>query len=149
MKRYQNTQIGYTIIFFLTIGMFFIIGWSIYGSGLSWIGAVVFLILGICLLMFYSLTVIVDENFLKIRFGLGLIKKRFPLKDIKSCRAVRSPWYYGWGLRILPNGVLYNVSGFDAVEIEMKSGKKHRIGTDKPDELEQAVNQGINQSVTS
>jgi hypothetical protein len=36
---------------------------------------------------------------------------------------------------------IYNVSGFDAVEITMKNGKIYRIGTDEPLKLEQAISQ--------
>ena len=38
---------------------------------------------------------------------------------------------------------IYNVSGFDAVEIIMKNGKIYRIGTDVPEELEAAIRQVI------
>jgi hypothetical protein len=34
---------------------------------------------------------------------------------------------------------IYSVSGFDAVEIKMKNGKRYRIGTDEPKNLEQAI----------
>jgi hypothetical protein len=40
---------------------------------------------------------------------------------------------------------IYNVSGFDAVEILMKSGKRYRIGTDQPEELVQTILQPINE----
>ncbi len=40
--------------------------------------------------------------------------------------------------------MLYNVSGFDAVEIKLRTGKKFRIGTDVPQELEEAIRQAIN-----
>ena len=39
---------------------------------------------------------------------------------------------------------IYNVSGFDAVEITMKNGKVYRIGTDVPEEIETAIKQSIN-----
>ncbi len=54
-----------------------------------------------------------------------------------------NPCYYGWGIRWTPNGWLYNVSGFYAVEIKMKTGKKYRIGTDAPNELEKAIKESI------
>ena len=38
---------------------------------------------------------------------------------------------------------IYNVSGFDAVEIILKNGKIYRIGTDVPSELEAAIKQAI------
>jgi hypothetical protein len=40
---------------------------------------------------------------------------------------------------------VYNVSGFDAVEIQMRNGRIKRIGTDEPRKLEQAIQQVINQ----
>ncbi|RLC47786.1 MAG: hypothetical protein DRH57_03405 [Candidatus Cloacimonadota bacterium] len=92
------------------------------------------------------LTVLIEEDVLEIRFGPGLIRKRFPLKDIELCRIVKNPLYYGWGIRLTPNGWLYNVSGSYAVEIKMKTGKKYRIGTDVPNELETAIQQSIERS---
>jgi hypothetical protein len=35
--------------------------------------------------------------------------------------------------------MLYNVSGTDAVEIELRSGRRFRIGTDEPKVLAQAI----------
>jgi hypothetical protein len=52
---------------------------------------------------------------------------------------VRNPWYYGWGIRITPDGLLYNVSGTRAVEITLTDGSKLRLGTDEPEALCQAI----------
>ena len=38
---------------------------------------------------------------------------------------------------------IFNVSGFDAVEIKMENGKIFRIGTDEPKKLEHAILQAI------
>ena len=38
---------------------------------------------------------------------------------------------------------IYNVSGFDAIELTMKNGKIYRIGTDEPEKLEAAIKQVI------
>lgn len=79
-----------------------------------------------------TLTVEVKESEVQIRFGIGLIRKNFPLDEIKSCEPVRNRWWYGWGVRLIPGGWLYNVSGLDAVELVMRNGKIFRIGTDEP-----------------
>ena len=42
---------------------------------------------------------------------------------------------------VIRNGWLYNVSGFDAVELELASGKLCRIGTDEPGRLLHAIEQ--------
>jgi len=101
----------------------------------------VLLTLLVCVALFYSLTVEISNNHLGIHFGVGIVKKRFEIKDIEKAYPVRNRWYYGWGIRLIPHGWLYNVSGLDAIEIVMSSGKRYRIGTDQPNELAQAVNE--------
>ena len=142
IKQYQHIQIGYLMITVYTLGILFI-AWLMAIYGFNWIAFVVLIILGVCLVLFATLTVVIDEDVLEIRFGPGVIRKKFPLKDIESCRVVKNPWYYGWGIRLTPHGWLYNVSGFHAVEIKMKTGKKYRIGTDVPNDLEKTIKQSI------
>jgi hypothetical protein len=59
--------------------------------------------------------------------------------EIVGFRQVRNKWYYGWGVRGIPGGWMYNVWGLDAVELELASGKKFRIGTNEPEELVAAL----------
>ena len=87
------------------------------------------------ILMFTRMTVLCDNDTLKIRFLLGLFSKKFLLKDIASYTIVRNRWYYGWGIRKIPGGWLYNMSGLDAIEFLMKDGKMYRIGTVKSQDL--------------
>ena len=86
-----------------------------------------------------SMTVTINGESLRIAFGLRFFTKNFALKDITGCRAVKNDFWYNWGIRLAGNGWLYNVAGFDAVEIRMKSGKQNRIGTDQPRELAEAI----------
>ncbi|MBU4512271.1 hypothetical protein KKD19_03445, partial [Patescibacteria group bacterium] len=94
---------------------------------------------------FTTLDVMIDENYLRIKFGYGIFRKRFILKEIISAKAVKNHWYYGWGIKYwIPSRMLiFNVSGFDAVEIRMKNNKTYRIGTDEPQKLEYAILQII------
>ena len=83
----------------------------------------------ICFLL-YGLTTKITADTITVSFGIGLIRKRIPLKRIKTVDAVKSPWYYGWGIRIIPNGTLYNISGSAGVELKFKDTKRMiRIGT--------------------
>jgi len=86
-----------------------------------------------------SLTVEIREGFLRWRFGPGLIRKQVRLAEIERTQAVRNRWYYGWGIRLTPHGWLYNVSGLEAVEVQLHTGKKFRLGTDEPEELVRAL----------
>ncbi len=140
VKQYQHTQIGYLTIVILSVAFLFILR-LMKMNRFNWIGLVVLVILGFCFVLFVALTVIIKDDFLEIRHWV--YKKRFSLKEIASTKIVKNPWYYGWGIRLTPYGWLYNVSGFYAVEITMKNGKSYRIGTDNPNELEQAIRQSI------
>mgnify|MGYP001589379195 FL=1 len=95
---------------------------------------------------FVTLTVSSHENCFQIKFGYGIFRKKFPLNEIVSAKSVKNHWYYGWGIRVWfwPYMWIYNVSGFDAVEIIMRNGKIYRIGTDTPKELEAAIKRAIN-----
>ena len=104
---------------------------------------------GFILYMFASLTVEVRHGRLKFWFGPGLISKTYDIEEITTVESVTNPWYYGWGIRFTPRGWLYNVSGFGAVELNLKSGKRFRIGTDEPDTLAKVIHQAIDNRNTS
>ena len=83
----------------------------------------------VCLL-FYGLTTKITSETITVSFGIGLIRKRIRLKRVNSVHTVKSPWYYGWGIRLIPNGILYNISGTDGVELKFNDTKRIiRIGS--------------------
>ena len=100
-------------------------------------------IFGIIFVLCHSLTVRISPSDIALSFGVGLIQKSFPTGDICSARIVRNRWYHGWGVRKIRGGWLYNVSGYDAVEIQFKNERKYRIGTDQPKELLAAIELAI------
>lgn len=86
----------------------------------------------IIVLLFYGMTTLIDNDKIVISFGIGLIRKRVVIRDIKYAQPVQTPWYYGYGIRWIPNGWLFNVSGSDAVQINFKHHKRIiTIGTRK------------------
>src|SRR5665811_870085 len=135
---YKHKQTGWLIIYIFAVGLIFsgfltaFQDWNLHLFLLM-------IIFGICLMLFYQLTITIGKNYLEIQFGIGVIKKKFLLKNIAECRTVKNPWYYGCGIHLTPYGWLYNVSGYDAVEVTTKYGSKYRIGTDAPNDLEQAL----------
>lgn len=112
-------------------------------GSLESIPAIVIVVLVVVTCLFFSLTVSVSREAISIRFGVGLVRKTFHIRDIQDVRAVRNRWYYGWGLRYTPHGWLYNVSGLDAVELELKNGRTYRVGTDQPVELLAAIRAAV------
>jgi len=139
LTEYKHTQIGYLMLAFISVGILLLIVNYSYLSGTSLLLLVILAVLVLSLLLFSVLSVKVDSGEVSLRFGVGIIRKRFPLSEIESHSVVRNPWYYGWGVRRIPIGWLYNVSGLDAVELAMTDGRKFRIGTDDPSGLDAAV----------
>ena len=88
---------------------------------------------------FSSMTVEVDQTRLAFWFGPGWIRRSFPLPEIRAWTAVRNPWWYGWGIHLTPYGWLYNVGGPGAVQLELRDGRRLRVGTDEPHALCEAI----------
>ncbi len=94
-------------------------------------------------LAFSRLTVSVDNSEIVTAFGIGWPKHTEEIAEIAAVRTVRNKWIYGWGIRRLPGGWMYNVWGLDAVELDLSSGKTFRIGTDDPEGLLAALTLSI------
>lgn len=141
---YKHTQIGYLILASLltVVLLFAAILFQTDGDPVM-MSAMLFILFFVP--VFGWLRVEIDDDYLRIKFGIGLVRKRFSLNKIASAVVVRNHWYYGWGIRLWlwPQIVIFNVSGFDAVEIRMASGRIYRIGTDEPQRLEQAIAEAI------
>jgi len=97
------------------------------------------LIMPLVMVLFGSLTVTVNDAAITVQFGPGLIRKKISLADVASCQPVRNQWWWGWGIKLIPGGWLFNVSGLDAVELKMKTGRVFRIGTDEPQRLAEFI----------
>ena len=139
---YRHTQVGYLVIAGLGIGIVGISASLALGNGPKVLVAVVAM-LTVCLMLFPTLTVVVQPDRVRCFFGFGLIRREILVTDIVAVSAVRNPWTYGWGLRLIPGGWLWNVSGLDAVELQLRDGKRFRIGTDEPSALRDAIALGL------
>jgi hypothetical protein len=91
------------------------------------------------LLLFSTLTVSVRDRSIDVFFGPGVIRRRIPLRRVREVRTVRTPWYYGWGIRLTPFGWLWRVSGLGGVEIQFDDGHRFRIGSDEPERLAEVL----------
>lgn len=88
---------------------------------------------------FSRLEVEVDDEQVRLVFGVGFPRRSVPLGRVREVQQVRnSPWY-GWGIRWIRGGTLWNVWGLDAVELTLDDGRLLRIGTDRPAELAAAI----------
>ena len=140
MTRYEHTQFGHVIIWSL-LAIILVASGGLIGHRAP--PVIVSIILLVCLVLFYRLKISIEDETLSASFGLGVIRKKIPLSEIASCEPIRIRWWYGWGVHLTPRGWLYNVSGFDAVAITLRDGKKLALGTDDPDGLVTAIRDSI------
>ena len=152
MHHYENTQpgtfirvmTGSWVVFFGVLAVVMLaLGQKEAAVGLGVVTVMLAVINGIVFALFHSLTVRVSRSEIALSFGVGLIRKQFPIGDISSASIVQNRWYNGFGIRKIRGGWLYNVSGFDAIEIQLKNERKYRIGTDQPKKLLAAVESAL------
>lgn len=94
--------------------------------------------------LFYTLKLITEvrNDCIHIRY-FPTSQQRIPFHNIKKCEVRRySPIreYGGWGIRYGRKGKAYNVSGNRGVQLELFQGKNLLIGSQRPEELFQAIN---------
>ncbi|MHB8904119.1 MAG: hypothetical protein ACYC40_03395 [Patescibacteria group bacterium] len=153
MTTYKHTQIGYLMLV-VTLAVLALFTWvqitakaepPSVDSGTNFLITTIMVLILFILASFVALTTSIDENYLRIKFGYGIFRKKFLLTEIAITKQVKNHWYYGWGMRVWfwPYMWIYNVSGFKAVEIILKNGKVYRLGTDAPQELETAIKRAL------
>jgi hypothetical protein len=148
MKKYSSFQFGWLVVIVFLI----VIGWITVAYMYQWgnnpipePAYIVFLVLFFgTLLFFYGMTVIVDEKQIIIKLGIGFYKRKIDLSSIKSVESITYPAYYGYGIRLILNGILYNVSGNHAVRLTFKHSKRViLIGTNDWDNLKKVIEERL------
>ena len=134
---YRHTQVSRATVGVIGIAWVAVVWWSVRASGP--VPVTTAILAGFVLVIFSTLTVTVRDGAMVVFFGPGLIRRRIPLRRIREVRVVRTPWYYGWGIRLTPTGWLWNVSGLDGVEVQFDDGHRFRVGSDQPNRLAEAL----------
>ena len=137
MTPYRHTQVSALNLVMLGIpaAVCLYVAFSIplqWGTWLALAGAALFIILGG---LFYSLTIEVDSQTVRLHFGAGLIRKSWAIADCTSACHVTTALWEGWGIRLTSRGWLYNVGIPDAIMIRLTNGTAVQLGTDEPDGL--------------
>jgi hypothetical protein len=148
MEQKKYTQFGTFSVIALGSALIFCIAIMIIigFNDLAPVGIMGFVVLTllICLLIFYKLIKTIDDTYISFSLGTGLIAKKYLISDIKSCNSVSNNLIYGIGIRKIPGGWLYNVTGLRAIEIKFKNSKSIvRIGTNHPDEIAEIISKMI------
>ncbi len=104
-----------------------------------WLVYAMYAVLGLGCLMFPTLATEVDDEALRVSFGLGIVRTSVPLAEIVSLDRVIVRVWWGWGLHWTPGGWLYNIGGRDAVKVTVRRDRGVIVGSDDADGLYEAI----------
>lgn len=137
MQSYKHRQFGTLMVIGLGTGliMMLLILFRTPPGTARIITVLISMLILCCLLLFWSITVEVKSDIIYVYFGFGIIQRKISLSNIQQVNVVRTPWYYGWGIRPAPHGWMFNVSGFGGVELIFNNNERFRIGSDEPEHL--------------
>ena len=99
-------------------------------------------------LSFHHLTVSDEGTGLLIAFGpLPLFRRRLQYSELEKVEPAKSTILDGIGIHISPSGGwVWNIWGYECVDVWYRQGRKVRIGTDDPEGLEKFLEQKIQQN---
>jgi len=98
---------------------------------------IIFLIIGMFFLI--ALETEISDKGINMKF-IPFVEKKIKWNEIKNAELIKYG-FSGFGIRIsLKYGTLYNMKGNNGLFIELKSGEKILIGTQKEKELAKIVN---------
>jgi hypothetical protein len=139
---YRHTQTAYALTGTVLLLALLSLGALILAAPATGVATVAVLVLLVgfgCAAVFSSMSIAVEHERLVWCFGFGLLRKSVALAEIARVERTRTSPLEGWGIHWTRRGWLYNVSGFDAVWIQLRTGKQFLLGTDQPEQLVQAM----------
>lgn len=105
--------------------------------GLILFAVFVFALLGLFLMM--RLKTEIDQNEIRMSF-FPFVKKRVKWSEVKKAEVLNYGFVGGWGIRLsFKYGTVYNIKGNKGLAIELRSGKRFVIGTQRETELRKIV----------
>ena len=99
-------------------------------------------ILGLILLNFSRLSIRVDSENIRIRYGI--IRKKFSWKEVASSEVIKADFglYLGLGIRLgTDNSLAFTTSFGNAVRITRKNGSTFVFSTKNPTEISKIINE--------
>ena len=132
---YKQTELNYSLIIILLVISAFII----FSPELAGLKIIILSINLLVTLLFFSLTIVINEQKLRWYFGFGIISKSVELSQIADTSTYQTKWYQGIGIRMLSDGWLYNASVGKAVKITLTDGKNIYLGCKDADALQKAL----------
>ena len=142
--QYHHTQTARLHLILIGVGIVMLVnGWVVQAP---FVRLLLFAIGGLLFVLaqcFGRLTVSDQDDRVVICFGpLPLFRRYILYDDIESVQRGRTTILDGWGIHLSPSGGwVWNLWGFDCVDVIYRQGRKLRIGTDDPEGLESFLKQ--------
>ena len=139
MERYEHKQVAYWM-YWIAIGvlLFFMALSSAFGS--PYLASALSLFIALIFFAFSRLNTSVDAASVQWAFGWGWPAGSLALAEIASVEITQTNLVEGFGIHwTIWHGWLWNVGGFQAVELHTLSGKRITLGTDDPEGLYDAI----------
>jgi hypothetical protein len=141
---YRRRQIGWKLIAGTVLGFALAIGVTVTLSpatraAVPWLLYALYGLLALGLALFSTLTVEVDADEIRVRFGIGFYRRTVPLGNVLRSDVVRTKLWWGVGLRWTPAGWLYNIGGREAVRLELVQERPVMIGSDDAPRLKSVI----------
>lgn len=137
--QYDHTQSAQLYLLLVVVGIGMLVGaWLTPAEMMQIILASTGALMFVFALSFRQMTVSDEFDRLLISFGpLPMFRRRVLYSNITSVERSRTTVLDGWGIHLSPGGGwVWNLWGFDCVDVYFKKGRRLRIGTDDPEGLE-------------
>ena len=156
-QRFHQIWIWIIIAFIAVLAWYFFVVQIVYGESPGnnpapdWMVLVIWVVFGILFPLWFlvmRLEIVVIGSGLSFRFfPLHLGWRTIPFSEIANAEAVTyHPLreYGGWGIRFgWRGGMAYNIRGDQGVRITLNNGKKILLGSQRADDLAQALRSGM------
>jgi len=92
---------------------------------------------------FRRMAVRVSHINLQVAFAYGWPRRTVELSEIVDVSTHRMRALYGWGIRAVPNGMLWRAGGHHAVRLELSSGRYLYIGAADYEDLARHISERL------
>ncbi len=123
-----------------------VIGWPIIANGLkaSTLASVGVAFVALAFMAgFRQMTVRVNHIDLQVVFAYGWPRRTVRLSEVVDVSIHRMRALYGWGIRAVPNGMLWRAGGHHAVRLELSSGRYLYIGAANCEDLAREISERL------
>ncbi|HEX9012341.1 MAG TPA: hypothetical protein VF813_02450 [Anaerolineaceae bacterium] len=139
---YRQTQISFLMVGLLVLFLFTAIA-VILGTRFTWEAVLVYFLLALIMVNFMTLTVAVLPEQVELQFGPGLLRKKIALEDLLNLCVKDSLPGSGWGFRLSNLTWIYNLTGRQHVEVDLRDESRVLIASDQPVELAREIEKAL------